>query len=63
MGTKKRIWLVAAALAATNIVGLAPAAQAATCDHLLEGDTDTQACAAAASLVCKIVAKGQPCLD
>ena len=56
--------LLAGAVASFGLVGAASPAAAGDCSRVGSGDVDaSQACAAAATVVCKVIAKGQPCLN
>ena len=54
---KLKIMLVAATMASFGLVGSATPAQAWTCDESIE-----DACVVVATVVCKVLAKGQPCI-
>jgi hypothetical protein len=56
MGRKLKVTIVAAVLAALPLVAARPAS-AMTCDESIE-----DACRIAATVICKVVAKGEPCL-
>jgi hypothetical protein len=52
-----KVFVVSAAVAVFGIIGLAAPAGASKCDDSIE-----QACSVAATIICKVVAKGEPCL-
>jgi hypothetical protein len=54
---KLKVGLVAAAVGMFGLVGSAAPAQASQC-----ADGFETICAVAATVICKVVAKGQPCL-
>lgn len=54
---KIRVMLAACVVAATSLLFAAPTAHAWTC----EDDLD-DACRVAATVICKVVVKGQPCI-
>jgi hypothetical protein len=54
---KLKLLLVACVVTATSLMFAAPS-QASTCDDSIE-----DACRVAATVICKVVAKGQPCLN
>lgn len=55
---KLKMAALSTALAAMGLVGTASPSNAMVCDESIE-----DACVVAATVICKVVAKGQPCLN
>jgi hypothetical protein len=61
--TKLKLAVVAASVSVFSVFGLSGPAHAWNCNGLDNADVKlSPACAAAATVICKVLAKGEPCL-